>query len=212
MGIIKEKYKKEYEKRVSELKNVILNAYSDYYNMVYIEPYLEKYKPQSDNEIEIKLLLPARNFMNSIVRTIQEEFILIICSLEDSDEKSNSLKRLYYMLKGNKDSKDNKNTYLVNPDLYSKQMKEMPEKDADNIKFARNKAIAHIQLKYKSKKVYMIKVKNRLDILKDCFNSYLFGDMVQHKIDDSIIDKIVKESQIGVQQLFYGFVNWICNR
>lgn len=58
----------------------------------------------------------------------------------------------------------------------------------------------------------MIDVKNRLDILKDCFNSYLFDDMVQHKIDDSIIDKIVMESQIGVQQLFYGFVNWICNR
>lgn len=206
MGIIKEKYRKEYEKRVSELKNVILNAYSDYHNMVHIEPYLEKYKPQSDNEIEIKLLLPARNFMNSIVRTIQEEFILIVCSLEDSDSKSNSLERLYYMLK------DHKDPYLVNTDLYSKQMKKMPEKDIENIKYARDKAIAHFDFNCNSDKVFMIDVKNRLDILKDCFNSYLFGDMVQHKIDDSIIDKIVKESQIGVQQLFYGFVNWICNR
>lgn len=206
MGIIKEKYKKEYEKRVSELKNVILNAYSDYYNMVYIEPYLEKYKPQSDNEIEIKFLLPARNFMNSIVRTIQEEFILIICSLEDSDSKSNSLERLYYMLK------DHKDPYLVNTDLYSKQMKKTPEKEAENIKYARDKAIAHFDFNCNSDKVFMIDVKNRLDILKDCFNSYLFDDMVQHQIDDSIIDKIVMESQIGVQQLFYGFVNWICNR
>lgn len=206
MEIIKGKYEKEYEKRVSEIWSVILNAYSDYYNLIHIEPYLEKYKKQSDNENEKMLLLPARKFMESIVRTIQEESILIICSLEDSDSKSNSLERLYYMLK------DHKDPYLVNTDLYSKQMKKMPEKDIENIKYARDKAIAHFDFNCNSDKVFMIDVKNRLDILKDCFNSYLFGDMVQHKIDDSIIDKIVKESQIGVQQLFYGFVNWICNR
>lgn len=201
MGIIKEKYKKEYEKRVSELKNVILNAYSDYYNMVYIEPYLEKYKPQSDNEIEIKFLLPARNFMNSIVRTIQEEFILIICSLEDGDKESNSITQL----------KANLYNYLTNFSLHSKQLLKMPKID-EKFKNARDKAIAHFDFNCNSDKVFMIDVKNRLDILKDCFNSYLFDDMVQHKIDDSIIDKIVMESQIGVQQLFYGFVNWICNR
>lgn len=122
MEIIKGKYEKEYEKRVSEIWSVILNAYSDYYNLNHIEPYLEKYKKQSDNENEKMLLLPARKFMESIVRTIQEEFILIICSLEDSDSKSNSLERLYYMLK------DHKDPYLVNTDLYSNQMKKMPEK------------------------------------------------------------------------------------
>ena len=81
-------------------------------------------------------------------------------------------------------------------------MREMPEKDTDYIKFARNKAIAHIQFECKNKKVYMVKVKNRLEILKNCFNSYLFGDMVKYKINDDLIEKIIRETRRGVQELF----------
>lgn len=206
MQIIKEEYREEYEKRVREIKNVFLNAYSDYYNLVHIEPYLEKYKPRTVTEIID--LLPARNFMNSIVRTMQEEFILIICSLEDnydnshSHSNSNSLKRLSERLK---------NCYLINYDLYSKEIREMPERDK-KIKDVRDKAIAHFDVDCKVDKLFMVDVKNRLDILKNCFNSYLFGDMVTYKIDDNSIGKIATESRIGVQQLFYGFVNMICNR
>ena len=202
MKIIKEEYREEYGKRVREIKNIFLNAYSDYYNLVYIEPYLKKYKSKSDIVDEKMLLQPARHFMESIVRTLQEEFILIICSLEDGYDNSNSLKRLSERLK---------NCYLINSDLYSKEMQEMPERDK-NIKNARDKAIAHFDFNCNADKVFMTEVKNRLDILKNCFNSYLFGDMVKYKIDDNSIEKIATESRIGVEQLFYGFVNWICNR
>lgn len=201
MNVIKEEHIKEYEKRVSIIQNVIAYAYSDYYYLVHLEPYLEKYKPKT--EAEVQILLPARNFMNSIVRTLQEEFILIICSLDDDNDKTNSIKQLHKKLK---------DSYLVNFDIYSKQMREMPEKDTDYIKFARNKAIAHIQFECKNKKVYMVKVKNRLEILKNCFNSYLFDDMVKYKINDNLLKKIETESQIGVAQFFSGLVNMICNR
>ena len=201
MNVIKKEYRKEYEQRVSKIRNIICNAYSDYYYLVSIEPYLEKYQPKAETEAQI--LLPARVFMNSIVRTLQEEFILIICSLDDNNNRTNSLKQLHKKLK---------DSYLVNFDIYSKQMREMPEKDTDYIKFVRNKAIAHIQFECKNKKVYMVKVKNRLDILKDCFNSYLFDDMVKYKINDNLLKKIETESQIGVAQFFSGFVHIICNR
>ncbi len=104
MEIIKKEYREEYEKRVREIKNVFLNAYSDYYNLVYIEPYLEKYKSKSDIVDEKILLQPARHFMESIVRTIQEELILIVCSLENKDNKANSVTQLKAKLRN----------YLVN--------------------------------------------------------------------------------------------------
>lgn len=199
MNVIKEEYMKEYEKRVSIIKNVIAYAYSDYYHLVHIEPYLEKYKPKT--EAEVQILLPARNFMNSIVRTIEKEFILIICSLEDGDTDSNSITQL----------KANLHNYLINFNSYSKQLLKLPKID-NNIKDARDKSIAHIDFNCGSDKVFMIKVKNRLDILKDCFNSYLFDDMVKYKINDDLLKKIETESQIEVEQFFSGFVHIICNR
>ncbi len=199
MEIIKEEFKVEYIKRTSEIRNVILKAYSDYYNLVHMEPYLEKYKARTITEAIV--LLPVRNFMNSIVRTIQEEFILIVCSLENKDDKANSITQLKAKL----------HNYLVNFDSYKDGLLKMPQDD-DNIKEVRNTAIAHINLNIDCEGIYTQNVKDRLDVLKDCFNSYLFGDVTEYKIDDNLIEKIETESRIGVQQLFYGFVNRICNR
>lgn len=199
MEIIKEEFKGEYIERTSEIRNVIIKAYSDYYNLVHMEPYLEKYKARTVTEAIV--LLPARNFMNSIVRTIQEEFILIVCSLENKDDKANSITQLKAKL----------HNYLVNFDSYKDGLLKMPPDD-DNIKEVRNTAIAHINLNINCEGIYTQKVKDRLNILKNCFNSYLFGDATKYKIDDNLIEKIETESRIGVQQLFYGFVNWICNR
>lgn len=199
MNVIKEEHIKEYEKRVSIIQNVIAYAYSDYYYLVHLEPYLEKYKPKT--EAEAQILLPARNFMNSIVRTLQEEFILIVCSLENKDKTANSITQLKAKL----------HDYLIDLDSYKDNLPKMPPED-DNIKAVRNTAIAHINLDIKCKGTYIDDVKNRLNILKNCFNSYLFDDMVKYKINDNLLKKIETESQIGVAQFFSGLVNMICNR
>lgn len=189
MNVIKEEHIKEYEKRVSIIQNVIAYAYSDYYYLVHLEPYLEKYKPKT--EAEAQILLPARNFMNSIVRTLQEEFILIVCSLENKDKTANSITQLKAKL----------HDYLIDFDSYKDNLPKMPPED-DNIKAVRNTAIAHINLDIKCKGTYIDDVKNRLNILKNCFNSYLFGDMVKYKINDDLIEKIIRETRRGVQELF----------
>ncbi len=201
MGIIKEEHREEYNKRASEIKNVILNAYGDYYSMVSIEPYFEKYKPQGNSVDEERLLSPAQKVMDTIVRAIQEEFILIICSLEDKDNKANSLIKL----------KEKLRDYLADFDVYKGGLNKMPSED-NNIKGARNAAIAHINFNIECERVYMKDVKNRLDVLKDCFNSYLFGDVAKYKIDKNLIEKIKMEAQVGVQELFSGFVSAICNK
>ena len=200
MEIIKEEYKEEYEKRTNEIKNIILNAYSDYYNLIYIEPYLEKFQPR--NAEERTTFLPARNFINTIIRTFQAELILITCILEDDDKNSNSLTQL----------KSKLHNYLVDFNSCRKQLLKMPEKDKGDIKKARCEAIAHIQFNTNCNNVSIEKVKSRLDIFKDCFNSYLFGDAVKNKIDKKLMEKNEKQSQLGVYQLFSGFVGAICSR
>ena len=189
MNVIKEEHIKEYEKRVSIIQNVIAYAYSDYYYLVHLEPYLEKYKPKT--EAEAQILLPARNFMNSIVRTLQEEFILIVCSLENKDKIANSITQLKAKL----------HDYLIDFDSYKDNLPKMPPED-DNIKAVRDTAIAHINLDIECKGAYIDDVKIRLDILKNCFNSYLFCDMIKYKINDDLIEKIKRETRRGVQELF----------
>lgn len=200
MEIIKEEYKEEYEKRTSEIKNIILNAYSDYYNLIYIEPYLEKFQPR--NADERTTFLPARVFINSIIRTFQAELILITWALEDDDKASNSLIQL----------KSKLHKYLVDFNSCRKQLLKMPEKDESDIKKARCEAIAHFQFNTDCNNVSIEKVKSRLDVFKDCFNSYLFGDAVKNKIDENLMEKNEKQSQLGVCQLFSGFVGAICSR
>lgn len=190
MGIIKEEYIKEYEKRVSIIKNVISNAYGDYYCIVAIEQYLKKYKLQS-NSVDYEMCLPAKKFMNTIIRSIEEEFILIVCSLENKDKTANSITQLKAKL----------HDYLIDFDSYKDNLPKMPPED-DNIKAVRNTAIAHINLDIKCKGTYIDDVKNRLDILKNCFNSYLFGDMAKYKINYDLIEKIIRETRRGVQELF----------
>lgn len=200
MNVIKEEYMKEYEKRVSIIKNVISNAYGDYYCIVAIEQYLKKYKLQG-NSVDYEMCLPAKKFMNTIIRSIEEEFILIVCSLENKDKTANSITQLKAKL----------HDYLIDLDSYKDNLPKMPPED-DNIKAVRNTAIAHINLDIKCKGTYIDDVKNRLNILKNCFNSYLFDDMVKYKINDNLLKKIETESQIGVAQFFSGLVNMICNR
>lgn len=198
--IINSKYKQEYEKRTNEIHNVIINAYSDYYNLIHITPYLEKYKP-CDNE-ECWLILPARVLINSIVRTFQEELILIICSLENRDKDANSITQLKARL----------HEYILNFNQYSKSILKIPKNNTKNIEKARNKAIAHIDFNNDCDNVSIEEIKDRLDVLTNCFNSYLFGETDRYKIDENLLNKIIKESEIGVQQLFCGFVSYICNR
>ena len=199
MGIIKDEYRDEYEKRAKEIQSIFINAYFDYYYLRSLEPYLEKFQPKTDDEVA--LLLPARNFVNSVVRAIQEEFILVICSLENKDGKANSLHQL----------KGRLHIFLDDFYLYQDSLLKMPTDD-DNIKIVRNVAVAHINLNIECEGVYIEYVKNRLNILKDRFNSYLFDDMLKYKIDDNLIDKVATESRIGVQQLFSGFVSAICDK
>ena len=73
--------------------------------------------------------------MNSIVRTLQEEFILIVCSLENKDKTANSITQLKAKL----------HDYLIDFDSYKDNLPKMPPED-DNIKAVRNTAIAHIYL------------------------------------------------------------------
>lgn len=190
MNVIKEEYMKEYEKRVSIIKNVISNAYGDYYCIVAIEQYLKKYKLQG-NSVDYEMCLPAKKFMNTIIRSIEEAFILIVCSLENKNKTANSITQLKAKL----------HDYLIDFDSYKDNLPKMPPED-DNIKAVRNTAIAHINLDIKCKGTYIDDVKNRLDILKNCFNSYLFGDMVKYKINDDLIEKIIRETRRGVQELF----------
>lgn len=198
--LINSKYKQEYEKRATDIHNVITHAYSDYYNLIYLTPYLEEYK--SCDKEECQLMLPTKYLLNSIVRAFQEELILIVCSLDNKNKDSNSIIQL----------KAHLYKYILNFNLYSKSILKIPENTITNIETARNKAIAHIDFYNESDKVSIKDVKDRLDTLTKCFNSFLFGETVKYKIDDNLIDKIVKQSEIGVQQLFSGFVSYICNR
>lgn len=200
MGIIKDEYRNEYEKRAKEIQSVFINAYFDYYHLRSLEPYLEKFQPKTDEEGA--LLLPARNFVNSVVRAIQEEFILIVCSLENDVNGANSVHQL----------KGKLHIFLDNFDLYSKKLFRLKKKDKSNIKDVRNQAIAHIDFDNICDKVSIEKVKNKIDLLKKCFNSCLFDEMIKYKIDDCMIEKIISQSEIGVQQFFSGFANLICNR
>lgn len=190
MEIIKAEYREEYEKRANEIKNIISNAYGDYYCLVAIEQYLEKYKLQG-NSVGKEMCLPAKKFMNTISRSIEEEFILVVCSLENKNNMANSITQLKAKL----------HSYLINFDSYKDNLPKMPPED-ENIKAVRNAAIAHINFDIKCKGTYIDDVKNRLDILKDCFNSYLFDDMVKYKINDNLIEKIIMETRKGVQELF----------
>jgi|GEM_PF-6174844 len=190
MKVIKEEYMKEYEKRVSIIKNIISNAYGDYYCILAIEQYLKKYKLQG-NSVDYEMCLPAKKFMNTIIRSIEEEFILIVCSLENKDKTANSITQLKAKL----------HDYLIDFDSYKDNLPKMPPED-DNIKAVRNTAIAHINLDIECKGTYIDDVKNRLDILKNCFNSYLFCDMIKYKINDDLIEKIKRETRRGVQELF----------
>lgn len=190
MNVIKKEYRKEYEQRVSIIKNVISNAYGDYYCIVAIEQYLEKYKLQG-NSVDYEMRLPAKKFMNTIIRSIEEEFILIVCSLENKNKTANSITQLKAKL----------HDYLIDFDSYKDNLPKMPPED-DNIKAVRDTAIAHINLDIECKGTYIDDVKNRLDIMKNCFNSYLFGDMIKYKINDNLIEEIIKETRKGVQELF----------
>ena len=129
--------------------------------------------------------------MNTIIRSIEEAFILIVCSLENKNKTANSITQLKAKL----------HDYLIDFDSYKDNLPKMPPED-DNIKAVRNTAIAHINLDIKCKETYIDDVKNRLDILKNCFNSYLFGDMVKYKINDDLIEKIIRETRRGVKKLF----------
>ena len=53
-------------------------------------------------------------------------------------------------------------------------------------------------------------VKERVDNLRDCFNSYLFGDMTKYKIDNAIIDKIDNTCKVGVDMLFNCSMKKLC--
>lgn len=196
---IDSKYINEYTKRANEIQNIIINAYLDYYRLFYLKPYLEKYKPVDLEDYTI--LAPARDLLNSIVRTFQEEFILIVCSLENDDVKGNSIKQLKAHLR----------EYILNFDACSKSILKMPKAD-EKLRTARNQSIAHIDFNNSDDKISIDEVKNRLDKLKECFNSYLFGETVKYKIEDSLIDRIKIHSDVGVQHLLSGFVNAFCKQ
>lgn len=190
--LIKENYN-EYKQRVEELQGIIITAYFDYFYLIKIGEHKKDYRENTFT----KLLEPAISFLDKIIRTIQKEFMLLVSALEDDDSKANSLKQL----------KANLNRYVSNIQNNGKTILKMPSIKQNAAIKARNKAIAHIEFDRKIEKVDMHEVKKRVDSLKECFNSYLFGDMIKFSIRDQDIKKIESKTKAGVDCLLSGMMD-----
>lgn len=197
MGIVKEEYKSEYECRVKELCGAFVTAYCNYFYLLGIG---ERQKNYLNWQPLTVLYKHSRQFVKSIVTALQKEMILILCSLKEkrSNAKhlSNSVPTLEFALPN----------YLKDFKSVTHQLKETPCNDKYQcIKANRNKVIAHIDLNKNLDKVLMSEVKQCLDELRKCFNSYLFDEMVDEcTISDEQLKRIEKECREGVNQLFSG--------
>lgn len=181
----------EYKQRVKALQGIIISAYFDYFYLIEIGNHTKEYR---ENGITKSLFKPAIDLVNTIIRSIQKDLILLLCALEDDDNNANSLKHL----------KANLHKCIPNVQNYSKQFLKIPSAEQNTAKKARNKAIAHIEFGGKIEKVNMLEVKKRVDLLKECFNSYLIGDMIKFSVSDEDIKKMEKRAKTGVDLLLSG--------
>ena len=134
-------------------------------------------------------------FFYSIINALQKEMILILCSLDSTNHKSNSIQQLKSALR----------EYIKDYDDIKDKLKKIPAKN--NLKCvedSRKKVIAHIDLIKDLDKVPMITVKQRLDDLRHCYNSYLFDNLIKYAISDNKLKDIEENCYFGVSQLFSG--------
>lgn len=193
MGIIKQEYKNEYENRVKEICGAFITAYYDCFYLTGIEERKNSYVKERSNSNFYRC---AIEFFYSIVNALQKEEILILCVLEDPKPAANSLRNLKSALRSH---------YVEDFNVIKNYVKKLPSKNKPQcIGDARNKVIAHIELKKELAEVPMIEVKQRLDMLRRCYNSYLFDGAVKYLISNDKVKDIQEESRLGVNLLFSG--------
>lgn len=193
--VINQEFYEEYKDRVEELQGIFINIYSNYFYLIHIGEQRKTYKFSWP-------LYPAKNFLTSIIHALQKDFIILSCTLETKGESANSLRQLKGLLK---------KKFLLNFDSARKTLLKLPPDDNESPKrIARNKTIAHIDYGVNISSVNLCEVKERVDNLRDCFNSYLFGDMTKYKIDNAIIDKIDNTCKVGVDMLFNCSMKKLC--
>ena len=90
-NVIKEESLQEYENRVKSLHGIIVYAYYDYHYLMQIG---ERRKGYNLDCIFNIALNPAMEFLNSIIYSLQKEFILFVWGLKDGDKESNSIVQL----------------------------------------------------------------------------------------------------------------------
>ena len=191
MGIVKEEYVNEYESRVEELCGAFLTAYCDCFYLTGIEERRKCYLKDQPMSIFYR---HASEFFYSIVYALQRDAIVIICALEDSDSKTNSVPQL----------KGSLHNYINDFASVKSQLKKLPKHKLQHVEDCRNKAIAHIELNKELGKVPMVEVKRRLDQLRECYNACLFGYMIKYAISDNKLKDIEEDCCLGVNQLFSG--------
>lgn len=194
MEIIKKEYKREYEQRVRDLMGIIVNAYLDWYYLSNIDAHTKRYK---NNLVTNYYLQPSIQFVNAIVRNLQKELIVITYELERTDKTAISLPIL----------KSKLHKYLMDFENSKCKILKIPANNVKGMKESRNTAIAHFDFNMKDDRLNMKEVKDRLDVLKDCFNSYLFCDVTKYAIDEVLLKKMIRQAEIGVEQLFGGELN-----
>lgn len=188
--IITEK-REEYEKRVKHVRKLILNA-------IYCLETLKKLGVRQDFYHKFgtdMMFYPSITLFNAIIRTFQMEAIQIVCILEDAHKNSNSLKRL----------RDHMDKYLDGYENVQDKLLEFPE-SIENVKRARDKYIAHTDVKCDFEKINMLDIEKRVKLLKDCFNSYLFAEMKNYEVNDKDIKETEYDAKYGVYILFSGVI------
>lgn len=188
---IKEENYSDYKKRVEELQGMIVSAYFDYYYLINISERQKEYKGTSLGNFSMK---QPTMFFNKIISVIQKELLLIVWNLEDNNSNANSLNNLKAKL----------SNYLCDFNNYKNTLLKMPSPAFSSVNNIRNKYIAHVDLKRKIQQVDLCEVKQRLDILKSCYNSYLFGDLKNCSVSAELIEKIKNDCKNGVIELLNG--------
>lgn len=188
---IKEENYSDYKKRVEELQGMIVSAYFDYYYLINISERQKEYKGTILGNFSMK---QPTMFFNKIISAIQKELLLIVWNLEDGNPNANSLKNLKAKL----------HDYLYDINYYNEKLLKMPSPAFSSVNNIRNKYIAHVDLKREIQQVDLCEVKQRLDILTSCFNSYLFGDLKNCSVSAEMIEKIKNDCKNGVIELLNG--------
>lgn len=188
---IKEENYSDYKKRVEELQGMIVSAYFDYYYLINISERQKEYKGTGLGNFSMK---QPTMFFNKIISAIQKKLLLIVWNLEDGNPNANSLKNLKAKL----------HDYLYDINYYKEKLLKMPSPAFSSVNNIRNKYIAHVDLRRNINPIELKEVKQRLDILKDCFNSYLFGDLNKCSVDTEMIKQIKNNCKNGVIELLNG--------